>query len=246
MRKVSPPKLSDILYLSERKDKALGLMKMIELGFLPSVANPSEMKRIEEMHSEEFLFLLSKAAKTLSLQKHEGAFSTAMIDFGGGPVECVIKVGVGEFTGDKAFDYLRYCKGKGGREYCTAFPDVYYLGRVKTVDKPVDIAVLEFVTVMDKTQGTVLSYKMNDLVDSMYDRWGLNWQDQQQVDNEIKNIDAMIKERSALVSRFGWTIGDVSKFIAALGAVGGSTDIKWNNFGLRRDHTVCVFDPISQ
>lgn len=239
-------KLSDLLFLSERKDRALNLMKMIELGVLPSVANPHEMKRIEDIHSEEFLFLLGRAAKTTSLQKYAGSFSNALIDFGNGPVECVIKVGIGEYEGDKAFDYLTYCKQKGGRSYCAAFPDVYYLGNVKTLDKDVDIAVIEFVNVNMGSEGKMLANKLNRLVDAMYNRWGLNWHDDLQVEDEMKHMLGIVEERQHLLQSLGWSIQDMIKFVVALGKVGGHIDIHEGNFGLRQDNTVCVFDPISQ
>lgn len=242
---ISPPKLSDLLYISERKDRALNLMKMIELGFLPSVANPNEMKKIEDMHAELFLHLLGRAAKTTSLEKHSGAFSSALIDFGSGPVECVIKVGVGDYTGDKAFDYLHYCKNIGGRSYCAGFPDVYYLNNIKTLDKDVDIAVIEYVNVLGGSSGTLLSMAVNSLVDAGYDRWGLNWGDEAQVAAELKYIEQIAQERQGLLNKLGWTAQDAARFIAALGIVGGSVDIKRDNLGLRSDNTVCVFDPIS-
>lgn len=241
---LSKLKLSDLLF--ERKDRAMNLMKMIELGVLPSVANPNEMRRIEDIHSEEFLYLLGRAAKTTSLEKYSGAFSTAMIDFGNGPVDCVIKVGIGEYEGDKAFDYLTYCKEKGGRSYCAAFPDVYYLGNVKTRDRDVDIAVLEFVNVLKNSQGSVLSSKINTLLAATYDRWGLDWNDAHQVAAELKTIESTANERQHLLAILGWTVQDLARFVMSLGVVGGSVDIKRDNLGLRSDNTVCVFDPLSQ
>jgi hypothetical protein len=245
---ISPPKLSDLLFVSERKDRAMSLMKMIELGYLPSVYNPNEMKKIEDMQADLFLYILAKATKATNLEKHAGAFSTALIDFGfgDGPVECVIKVGISQYEGDRGFDYLRYCKAKGGRNYCTGFPDVYYLGRVKTLDRDVDIAVIEYVNVLKDSAGTSLSYKLSDLVDATYDRWGLDWRDETQAATEFKAIESVVQERQQLLDRFGWTVQDFAKFIGALGAVGGQTDIKRENLGLRNDNTVCVFDPISQ
>jgi hypothetical protein len=169
-----------------------------------------------------------------------------MIDFGNGPVECVIKVGVGDYSGDKAFDYLHYCKAIGGRSYCTAFPDVYYLNNIKTLDKDVDIAVIEFVNVNKSSIGISLSQAINNLVDASYDRWGLDWRDETQAATELKNIELVVQERPHLLSKLGWTAQDAARFVVALGVVGGSTDIKRDNLGLRNDNTVCVFDPISQ
>lgn len=224
----------------------MNLIKMVELGFLPSVADPSVMKKISDMHEEEFLFLLGKAAKTTGLQSHSGAFSTALIDFGNGPVECVIKVGISDFGGDdKGYEYLRYSEKVGGRKYCAALPDVFYLGTVKTSDRDVDIAVIEFVNVNTGSEGATLTNKLNRLVDVMYNRWGLNWHDDLQVEDEMRNMHGIVEERQHLLQLFGWSIEDMIRFVVALGKVGGSVDIHKGNLGLRQDNTVCVFDPIS-
>lgn len=245
-RKSSPPKLSELLCLYERKDRAMNLIKMVELGFLPSVADPSVMKKISDMHDEEFLFLLGRAAKTTGLQKHEGSFSTALIDFGNGPVDCVIKVGVGDFGGqDKGYEYLRYSQKVGGRKHSTALPDVYYAGTVKTANRDVDIAVIEFVNVNMGSEGKTLANKLNRLVNVMYNRWGLNWHDDLQVEDEMKHMLGIVEERQHLLQLFGWSIQDMIRFVVVLGKVGGSVDIHRGNLGLRQDNTVCVFDPIS-
>lgn len=224
----------------------MNLIKMVELGFLPSVANPSVMKKISDMPEEEFLFLLGKAAKTTGLQSHSGAFSTALIDFGNGPVECVIKVGISDYGGeDKGYEYLRYSQKVGGRKHSTALPDVYYIGTVKTLNRDVDIAVIEFVNVNTGSEGKILANKLNSLVDAMYNRWGLNWQDDLQVEDEMKSMLGIVAERQHLLRLFGWSVEDMIRFVAALGKVGGSVDIYEKNLGLRQDNTVCVFDPIS-
>lgn len=224
----------------------MNLIKMVELGFLPSVANPSVMKKISDMPEEEFLFLLGKAAKTTGLQSHHGAFSTALIDFGNGPVECVIKVGISYYGGvDKGYEYLRYSQKVGGRKHSTALPDVYYIGTVKTLNRDVDIAVIEFVNVNMGSEGKILANKLNSLVDAMYNRWGLNWQDDLQVEDEMKSMLGIVAERQHLLRLFGWSVEDMIRFVAAVGKVGGSVDIHEKNLGLRQDNTVCVFDPIS-
>lgn len=240
----SQSNLYDILF--ERKDKAMNLIKMMELGFLPSVASPGEVKKITDLHSEEFLYLFGMAAKSTNLGVYSGAFSTALIDFGGGPVECVIKVGISMYSDDKAFDCLSYCKEKGGKDYCTAFPDVYYLNTIKTRDKDVKIAVLEYVTVdPQSSRASAASYYLVKLVDDYYDRWGLNWKDDQHVSAETDSINNRLEAwTKSVLSKLRWRPEDLARFVAALGAVGGTVDIKGDNLGFRADGSVCAFDPL--
>jgi hypothetical protein len=74
----------------------------------------------------------------------------------------------------------------------------------------------------------------------------LDWNDAHQVAAELKAIESTANERQHLLAILGWTVQDLARFVMSLGVVGGSTDIKRDNLGLRSDNTVCVFDPLSQ
>lgn len=212
------PTLNEILF--EKKEKALNLVKMLDLGVIPDPNGRGERVRISELSFYDFIDALAAAAKSRNLSKHSGAFSTAIIDFGDGPAECVIKLGNDV---DKGFQYLEMCKEMGGRSYCTGFPDVYYLNSFEIKDAaPIRVAIMEYVE-MSK-----IDYNVREDVSILLD------------DAKTK---AFYKQDDLM--RIGWTLEDTRRFFSALDSLGGANDIHTGNFGFRKDMSVCVFDPIA-
>jgi hypothetical protein len=212
------PMLADILF--EKKVKALNLVKMLDLGLLPDPDDGGRMTPISELSFHDFIGALALAANSKNLAKHSGAFSTAIIDFGDGPAECVIKLGNDV---DRGFQYLELCKEKGGRSYCTGFPDIYYLDSFKINDlEPIRVAIMEYVEMSG------IDYNVREDVSILLD------------DAKTK---AFYKQDDLM--RIGWTLEDTRRFFSALDSLGGANDIHTGNFGFRKDMSVCVFDPIA-
>ncbi len=235
-------KLKDVLYLNEKKKQAMDLIRMIEMGALPT-PRENGLQQISKMEVDDFIENLSFAANSLRLKEKRGAFSAALIDFGNGPVECVIKVQVADPNIDQGMKYLKYCMDHGGRKYCTAFPDVYWMGTARLKDnKKVQIAVIEFVNLETSSRhegflGMLLasfeksSYKQIIDLNMRGEVYGFKKPERDSIEHNL--------------AVYKWNSTDLAKFIESLRDVGGTIDVHAGNFGFREDGSLCVFDPLS-
>ncbi len=235
-------KLKDVLYLNEKKKQAMDLIRMIELGALPTPREDG-LQQISKMEVDDFIENLSFAANSLRLKEKRGAFSAALIDFGSGPVECVIKVQIADPNIDQGMKYLKYCMDHGGRNYCAAFPDVYWMGTAHLKDnEKVEIAVIEFVNVETSSRHeTFLDSLLDSFAESSY---------KQIIDLNMRGEVYGLKkpQRDSIEQKlavYKWDSTDLAKFIQSLRDVGGSIDVHAGNFGFREDGSLCVFDPLS-
>lgn len=233
-------KLSDVLFVNERKDRAMNLIKMLELGAIPTQHG---LQPLSQMDVDSFVDNLAFAAKSPKLAEKRGAFSAALIDYGHGPAECVIKVQIADPSIDQGMKYLRYCKDHGGKNECKAFPDVYWMGTVNLQSsKTVEMAVIEFVIVNDQysPHEGIIGRMLASFHDSNYGQII-----KLEMHGDPYGGFPSLQEVKMTLDKFGWSSIDLARFIEALRGVGGSIDVHAGNFGTREDGSLCVFDPLS-
>lgn len=249
---IKPPTLSSLLFLPERKDRALSIISQLESGFL--VTKSGQQLSLSNLSLEEFIREFSAMTGMESIKSSGGYFSTAIVDLGAGSVECVIKFGFPfndtgwmgwtasksrSWKNDYFWNYAVAAKEVGGKTYATPLPAIYHISTLNLAnDTQLPVCIMEFVAV---ERNKHLGKMLERVLDKAFVALKLPF------DEAVNTLgsDPMI---TPSLEQWKWTPEDLMKFCQVVSDVTNGSALfdlsEGTNSGWRSDGSLCVFDPL--